>query len=138
NGCTTTVTKAITVNPLPVVTVSPSNPSAFCSGGSVTLVASGADTYAWSPSSGFSITTGSTVIATPSSTTTYTVTGTTTSTGCANTANVTVTVIQGPDGDLSSDPAVCYGNNGGTLQLTNYTGTIIRWESSTDGGATWT
>jgi hypothetical protein len=38
-------------------------------------------------------------------------------------------------------PAVspgCTGANSGTLTLSGYTGNIIRWESSINGGATWT
>ncbi len=125
-----------TVNPVPAVTVSPANPAAFCSGGTVQLTASGASTYSWSPATDLSITTGAIVNAHPVVTTTYTVTGTATN-GCTNTASVTVTVTPTPSGNLSSDPPVCPGNNSGTLVLSNYTGTIVRWESSTDGGVTW-
>ncbi len=39
---------------------------------------------------------------------------------------------------MSSDPSVCYGDNSGTITLSNYTGSIIQWESSTNGGANWT
>ncbi|MFL5745953.1 MAG: beta strand repeat-containing protein, partial [Niastella sp.] len=138
NGCArTSAATSITVNPLPTITVSPAAPAAFCSGGSVTLTASGANTYTWSPATDLSITTGNIVNAYPSVTTTYTVTGTGAN-GCIGTANVTVTVTQGPSGDVSSSPAVCPGANSGTLTLSNYTGNILRWESSTDGGATWT
>ncbi len=35
-------------------------------------------------------------------------------------------------GSVSSDASVCIGNNAGTLTLSGHTGTIIRWESSTD------
>ncbi len=34
--------------------------------------------------------------------------------------------------------AVCSGSNAGTLTLSGHTGSIIRWEFSTDGGVTWT
>lgn len=33
---------------------------------------------------------------------------------------------------------VCAGSNSGTLALSGRTGNVVRWESSTDGGATWT
>ncbi|KIC90085.1 Ig-like domain-containing protein, partial [Flavihumibacter solisilvae] len=134
NGCTRQVVRAIIVNPRPVLTVP--IPAAFCSGNSVTLTASGASTYAWSPAEGLSIASGATVIATPNVTTTYTVTGT--NNGCTGSTTVTTTVIQGPEGSLSSTPPVCYGNNGGTLTLSNNTGSILRWESSNNGGASWT
>jgi hypothetical protein len=138
NGCSrTSAATSITVNPLPTIVVSPASPSAFCTGGSVTLTASGANTYTWSPTEALSITTGSTVIATPEVTTTYTVTGTGAN-GCTNSATVTVPVTPTPDGDITSSPPVCSGNNSGTITLSNYTGTIVRWESSTNGGASWT
>jgi gliding motility-associated-like protein len=34
--------------------------------------------------------------------------------------------------------AVCSGSNSGTLTLSGHTGSVIRWEYSTDGGVTWT
>ncbi|MFL5745281.1 MAG: hypothetical protein ACJ751_11475, partial [Niastella sp.] len=136
-GCAAvTATATVTINTTPAVTVSP-NSSAFCSGNSVTLTASGASTYTWSPATDLSIATGSIVIAYPSVTTTYTVTGTA-SNGCSSTASVPITVTQSPYGDVSSSSSVCPGSNGGTLTLSNYAGNILRWESSTDGGSTWT
>jgi gliding motility-associated-like protein len=63
----------------------------YCIGGSpVTLTASGATTYAWSPATGLSSTTGAVVTATPAVTTVYTVVGTTGS--CTSTKTITVTV----------------------------------------------
>lgn len=35
-------------------------------------------------------------------------------------------------GSVSADANVCAGNNAGTLTLSGHTGTIVRWESSTD------
>lgn len=35
-------------------------------------------------------------------------------------------------GSVTSDANVCAGNNAGTLTLSGHTGTVIRWESSTD------
>src|SRR5687767_1018595 len=90
NDCTAEVSINVTVNDLPVITVTPSAPT-ICNGSSVVLTASGASTYTWSPSAGLSQTTGSTVTANPSATTTYTVTGTDAN-GCINTTTVTVTV----------------------------------------------
>jgi len=59
------------------VSLTVSNPSPLCVGGSALLTAGGASTYVWSPATGLSATTGATVKASPSVTTTYTVTGTT-------------------------------------------------------------
>ncbi|HET6224860.1 MAG TPA: gliding motility-associated C-terminal domain-containing protein [Bacteroidia bacterium] len=42
-------------------------------------------------------------------------------------------------GNISAGSSgACEGSNGGTLTLTNYFGSILRWESSIDGGTTWT
>ena len=136
-GCAAVnATTSVTINASPAVSVTPAT-AAFCSGNSVTLTASGASTYTWSPSTNLSITTGSVVIAYPDVTTTYTVTGTAAN-GCTATASVPITVTTSPEGDLSSSPPVCPGSNSGTVTLSNYTGNIIRWETSTDGGANWT
>jgi hypothetical protein len=136
NGCKRTVTYSVTVNST-IVTVEPSGPITLCRGASVTLSATGANSYTWSPVDGLSIATGPTVIATPEATTTYLVTGTG-SNGCKNTASVTITVNQRPEGIMSSDPAVCSGKNSGTVSLTIADGsTVLGWESSTNGGTSW-
>ncbi|MCG7858897.1 hypothetical protein MD537_18110, partial [Flavihumibacter sediminis] len=138
-GCVSSSRLAVTVtvNNLPNVQISPSNPAPFCSGLTTTLTASGASTYVWTPSDGLSITTGPTVLAGPLVTTTYTVTGTDAN-GCVNTADVTLTIIPTPDGQMTSSPPVCPGDNGGIIELLNPTGTVVRWESSINGGASWT
>ncbi|MBK7181762.1 MAG: gliding motility-associated C-terminal domain-containing protein [Bacteroidetes bacterium] len=87
-GCTNTATVVVTVNPLPTIAVAPIS---ICSGVAGSLTASGASTYAWSPATGLSATTGTTVSANPAATSTYTVTGTTAA-GCSNTTTVIVTV----------------------------------------------
>ena len=92
---TATVTAAVTVS------VSPSAPTLNV-GQSVTLVASGATTYAWSPNTDISAITGASVISTPSSTITYSVTGT--SGACSSSMNVVVTISGGDtDGDGVTD-----------------------------------
>lgn len=40
-------------------------------------------------------------------------------------------------GAVSSAPAVCGGAGSGTVTLSGHTGSVERWESSTDGGASW-
>ncbi|MBV9986486.1 MAG: hypothetical protein JO301_02335, partial [Chitinophagaceae bacterium] len=40
-------------------------------------------------------------------------------------------------GSVTTSSAVCAGTNSGTLNLGGYTGSILRWESSTDGGSSW-
>ena len=41
-------------------------------------------------------------------------------------------------GTISGSTTVCGGANSGTLSLFAYVGTVQNWESSTDGGVTWT
>ncbi|HEY2094264.1 MAG TPA: hypothetical protein VGJ81_20540, partial [Thermoanaerobaculia bacterium] len=49
NGCTaSSAATAVTVNPLPAPAITASGPTSFCTGGSVTLTASAAASYAWS------------------------------------------------------------------------------------------
>ncbi|MEI9956411.1 MAG: hypothetical protein WDM90_08950 [Ferruginibacter sp.] len=75
----------LTVVGLPTIAVGPNNQC-----GPVTLTATGATTYSWSPAAGLNVTTGAVVIANPLANTVYTVTGTNGTTGCSNTATVTV------------------------------------------------
>ncbi len=63
--------------------------SSSACGGLMTLTASGATSYSWSPTTGLSCPTCSSATLTPASTTTYTVTGTD-ATGCIGSATVTV------------------------------------------------
>jgi autotransporter-associated beta strand protein len=104
NGCTTSSRTAVlaTVHVLPTITVSPD--VAICSGSNTTLTAGGGSSYVWSPSSGLSSSSGTSVTASPTATTTYTVTGTD-SNGCSNTASTTVTVNELPT--FSSVAANC-------------------------------
>ncbi|HEX6916287.1 MAG TPA: HYR domain-containing protein [Chitinophagaceae bacterium] len=87
NGSCTVSSAAtvVTVNPIPVVTVSASGPTSFCPSGSVTLTASGADSYSWN--------TGQTTASiTVNQTNSYTVTGS--SNGCAATPVTTSVTVQ--------------------------------------------
>lgn len=94
----------------------------ICSGSSTTLTATGANTYAWSPSLGLNGTTTASVVANPTSTTTYTVTGTSTA-GCTAANTVTVTVNPTPSAvSVSKNPAVAC--MGGTTTLTATGGNV--------------
>lgn len=101
----------LTVNPLPVVTVTPTS-ATFCNPGpGVSLTASGAIAYFWGPAAGLSATTGATVIATPTVGTTYTVTGTS-ALGCSGNATTIIAVGLTPVVIASSTPtSVCSGGN---------------------------
>ncbi|MFN8165162.1 MAG: T9SS type A sorting domain-containing protein [Bacteroidia bacterium] len=86
----------------------------ICYGDSVTLTASGATTYQWTPSSGLSSATDPEVVAHPTTTTTYTVTGTDTS-GCQDQKTLNVVVNQLPNVTISNQADVC--QNAGTVHL---------------------
>ncbi len=62
---------------------------------------------------------------------------TTTGTCATATAAGTITVQAQPVGGTLASVNVCLGSSG-TLTLTGQTGSITRWESSTDNGSTWT
>ena len=106
NGCYNTATKSIIVNSRPVVTASSTN-SSICIGGSVTLNASGANTYTWS---------GSVINATafaPTTSNSYSVSGTNTLTGCTSTNNANVSVVVNALPTVSAtivSSQVCIGN----------------------------
>lgn len=84
-----TLASSFSIIASPQVTVSPNQ--TINAGESITLTASGADTYTWTPSAELNMATGNTVIATPSATTTYNVTGKATN-GCTSSSSVTITV----------------------------------------------
>src|SRR5258706_120010 len=112
-ACNDTSHANVHVRPLPVVTVT--SPPPICIGQQSALItASGTSTsYTWSPSTGLSNTTGSSVTASPASTTTYTVTGTLN--GCTASAQVTVTVNPLPVIAVTPPPAICIGQQNATL-----------------------
>jgi hypothetical protein len=125
-GTATTTEFTLAIDPLPTVTVTPPSAS-ICPGGSVSLTASGAITYTWSPASGLSATTGATVTANPSATTTYSVTGTG-GNGCTATTPVTVTVNPPVILQVSSVSAtIC---NGSSVTLTAQAGTTLNYSVS--------
>ena len=114
SGLTATTNEVTgTINPLPLVSVTPTSAN-FCSPGGTpaSLTGSGASTYAWAPATGLSATTGASVTASPASTTTYTVTGTDAN-GCVNTAVTTITAVLNPViTSVTATPAtICAGNN---------------------------
>jgi len=108
-GCSYDTVVTLNVNPIPDIAIIPPNP-VICAGSNVALTASGATTYTWSPGTGLSSTTGSTVTANPATTTTYIVTGSTG--GCTNTATVTVIVNNSLNVTVSPmNPTICPGAN---------------------------
>lgn len=102
NGCQNTDQVVVTVNPGP--TVNAGADQSVCTGASVTLTASGAQTYIWNNG----VTNG--VAFTPGSTQTYMVTGTDAN-GCQGTDQVMVTVNPNPAVNAGSDQTICLGSS---------------------------
>ena len=103
NGCITANSKIISAGQTVAITVS--NDTSICSGESVSLTATGADTYNWSNGS-----TTATINETPSTTTQYFVTGST-SAGCSIDDSVLVTVNNVPFVNAGADTAICAGGS---------------------------
>ena len=107
-GCKDTIVKSITVLPAPVIAVSPTQD--LCQGQttSAQLLATGAQTYSWTPSATLSCANCDNPVATPTGTTTYTVVGTAAN-GCMDTAAVTVNVNALPTVSAGADQSICSG-----------------------------
>jgi len=124
--CLSTDTILVTVNPLPPITITPSGE--LCIGEAMDLTASGADTYDWSPSTGLSATSGTTVTASPDSTTTYTISGTNSTTGCQAISDVTITVNPLPAVDAEPNQTFC--NQPIPVTLTGYSPLGGNWSGN--------
>lgn len=124
-----TSTQNIIVNTgtIPVVTTNSTPSSIICEGSSANLTASGATTYSWSPSTGLSSVTGSSVIADPTASITYTVTG---SNGlCSSTTTAALTVNPAPV--VSSSPVTVNICPGGSAALSATGGVSYSWLPAT-------
>ncbi len=110
--------QTITINALPTVSVSSTATSVCSPGGApVTLNASGASTYTWSPIASLSSSTGVSTNATPTVATVYFVTGTSTL-GCTNTATTSIFVNIGPSLlSISATPSTICSGASSSLQI---------------------
>lgn len=109
NGtCTNLATFTVNAIANPTLTVSSAS---MCAGASITLTATGATTYSWSPSTALNLINGAQVISNPNITTIYSVIGS--SLGCnSQTKNATVTVVPNPTISITpSSPVICLGNS---------------------------
>jgi PKD repeat protein len=122
-SCLSTDTIQVIVNPLPTITISPSS-STICVGQSVTLTASGANTYSWLPTAGLNVANVASVTANPIITTLYIATGISTN-GCSSTQTINVAVNPLPTVNAGLDIPFC--NTNSTNQLTGFI----------PGGGTW-
>jgi len=114
-GCSATATTTVTVNPLPFITVG--GTPIVCEGSSVSLSASGATTYTWSPGTGLSCINCSNPLASPATTTTYTISGTNAG-GCSNTSTITITVNALPNVSTSFTSPNCAGSCNASATVT--------------------
>ncbi len=101
-GCVGTDNITVNLAALPTVNAGPDQ--TICTGSSVTLSGSGANTYSWNNG----VVNG--VAFTPVSTTTYTLTGTSLQ-GCTNTDQVTVTISSGITVNAGPDVTICSGTS---------------------------
>ena len=99
-GCSNTATSNILVTPLPIVTV---NSNTLCVGQTVTLNASGANTYTWNTGS-----TTSSIVVSPNSNTSYSVVGAIS--GCTNIAISSISVTPLPTITVNST-TICAGSS---------------------------
>jgi len=121
SGCS--ASRTIYVAALPVVYAGAD--TSECLGSSVTLIASGASTYEWSPFDNLSCSACDTTTVTASATATYTVVGTSIY-GCTASDSVVVTVKTTPPlSPISGPSGVCVGS---TITLTD-TATGVTWSS---------
>ena len=130
NGCANYTTTTVTVRPLPIITATSGT---ICIGQqTVALTASGGVTYSWTPATGLSASTGSTVNASPLVTTTYSVGGIDAN-GCANYTTTTVTVRPLPTISVTNG-TICLGQQ--TATLTANGGITYSWTPATGLSAT--
>jgi len=123
-GCTgNTASLAVTVNPLPTVSIS--GTTALCTGQSINLTASGANTYTWSTNSNLS-----SISVAPTSNTTYTLIGRSTA-GClsAAAASLAVTVYSLPVVSITGTNALCSGQS---INLTASGANTYTWSTSSN------
>ena len=105
--CTSTATVTVTVIPSPTASISPANPQ-ICNGSSITLTASGGNTYSWNPGGA----TSAAITISPGSNTSYTVIATLAN-GCSDSETVNVVVKDAPAlFNVTGGGSFCSGGSG--------------------------
>jgi len=123
-GCYSALqTSSITVNPLPIVSISP-NPTFVCLGSEVALIAAGTGTfYTWQPPNYLNTTTGAQVNANPPQQINYTVISALNN--CTNSAVVTISVMPLPTPSITANTTTLCLNQ--KLILQGFGGTSYSW-----------
>jgi hypothetical protein len=116
----------VTVNSIP--TINAGNDQSVCAGSSVTLSASGAQSYSWNNA----VQNGIAFV--PNQTQTYTVTGTNAQ-GCSATDQVVVTVNSSPTINAGSDTSICEGES---ILLSAAGAPTIIWNNGSQNGTYYT
>jgi hypothetical protein len=124
NGCTGTGTVTVSVNNT-APTVNAGQDQTVCAGQSVTLNATGANTYTWNNGAIQG------VAFTPSTTQTYTVQGTNTVNGCTSTDQVIVTLNALPTVSAGTNQTVCAGTS---VTLTGSGASSYAWNNGVSNG----
>ncbi|MCX6266352.1 MAG: T9SS type A sorting domain-containing protein, partial [Bacteroidetes bacterium] len=119
-GCTDTETTSITVHPLPTAVITPSGPTTFCQGGSVTLSASGGMGYLWS-----TLPTTSSITVSESGNYQVTVTN---ANGCTDTETIAITVHPLPTAVITPSGSTTF-CQGGSVTLSASGGTGYLWST---------
>lgn len=103
-GTSTVYTQTVSVQALPVITVSGN--TLVCTQASETLTANGADTYTWDSGSNQN-----SVVINPPSNSIYTLVGTSTLTGCSDSVFVTVNTLPLPTITVVNNATICPGES---------------------------
>lgn len=118
----------VTVSVYPNPTINTIGTNTLCTRTTITITASGADTYQWS--SGHQ---GAQIIVLPLATTVYTVTGTNTLSGCSASAIHLVSVSSTPTLSIFGTPVACIGSQ---VTYSALGATVLNWSSGGTGPVT--
>lgn len=122
NGCSDTLVHPLTVHARPEVTFSNPTP-VLCEGSTLSVTASGAETYAWTPATSLNTTTGATISARPENDITYSVTATDKN-GCVKQEALAVKVAHPFQLLMPEAVNLCYGES---VQLKVKGGHDFKW-----------
>lgn len=110
-GCFKVDSVVVTVNPLPLATVTPAQTICLLQTVNIGAPAVAGNTYSWSPTAGLTNATDANPGASPTATTTYVLTETVTATGCFKKDSVIVNVNPLPPANGGANQAICFGKS---------------------------